>query len=158
MTRHEETRLFPYAQGPVFDMVADVENYPKFLPWTLGARILKRDNDAAFTAELLVGFRMIRERYTSRVTLVRPDRIDVSYVDGPFRRLSNVWRFAPVDEGTRVDFELEFEFRSRVLQNLMGALFHEAVRRMVAAFEARARKLYGPPPANSNFAAAGRTA
>lgn len=151
MPQHSETRLFPYPPAAIFDMVADVERYPEFLPWCVGARVLKRE-EGAFTAEVLVGFKMIRERYTSRVVLARPDRIDVQYLSGPFQKLDNRWRFTSVPEGCRVEFHLSFEFRSRVLQRLIGVLFNEAVRRMVAAFEARARHLYGRPQAGGAVA------
>ena len=145
MIVHRETRLFPYTPTQVFDVVADVQRYPEFLPWCVGARVLPRDRDV-FDAEVLVGFRMIRERYSSRVKLNRPETIEVTYTSGPFRHLANTWRFKPVPQGCQVDFHIEFEFRSSLLQRLIGSLFHEAVRKMVAAFEARARKLYGTPP------------
>ena len=141
---HRETRLFPYLPAQVFDIVADVQRYPEFLPWCVGARVFHRDRDI-FDAEVLVGFRFIRERYSSRVKLERPDTIDVNYTSGPFRHLVNTWRFKAVPEGCQVDFFIEFEFRSPMLQRLIGALFHEAVRKMVAAFESRARQLYGTP-------------
>jgi coenzyme Q-binding protein COQ10 len=144
MPAHTEQRFFPYPPAAVFDMVADVERYPEFLPWCVGARIQKREAEA-FTAEVMVGFKMIRERYVSRVVLARPERIDVQYISGPFHKLENRWTFAAVPGGCRVDFLLNFEFRSRVLQRLIGVLFNEAVRRMVAAFENRARHLYGRP-------------
>jgi coenzyme Q-binding protein COQ10 len=146
MIAHRETRLFPYSPAQIFDLVADVERYPEFLPWVIGVRIIER-KEAGFTAEVAVGFKMIRERYTSRVTLDRPQRIDVAYTHGPFRHLVNRWHFAAATEGCRVDFYIEFEFRSRILQALIGRLFHEAVRKMVAAFDSRARKLYGTPAA-----------
>lgn len=141
---HRETRLFPYGPAQVFDIVADVRRYPEFLPWCVGARVVHRDRDV-FDAEVLVGFRFIRERYSSRVKLARPDMIDVTYTSGPFRHLVNTWRLKAVPEGCQVDFFIEFEFRSPMLQRLIGALFHEAVRKMVAAFESRARQLYGAP-------------
>ncbi|HEY7609377.1 MAG TPA: type II toxin-antitoxin system RatA family toxin [Alphaproteobacteria bacterium] len=141
---HRETRLFPYTPAQVFDIVGDVQRYPEFLPWCVGARVFHRDRDT-FDAEVLVGFRFVRERYSSRVTLTRPETIDVTYTSGPFRHLVNTWRFKPVPEGCQVDFFIEFEFRSAMLQRLIGALFHEAVRKMVAAFETRARQLYGAP-------------
>jgi len=145
MIVHRETRLFPYAPAQIFEIVADVQRYPEFLPWCVGARILGGDRDS-FDAEVLVGFKMIRERYRSKVKLARPDRIDVIYTSGPFRHLANTWRFDPVPEGCEVDFYIEFEFRSGLLQRLIGSLFHEAVRKMVAAFQTRARQLYGEPP------------
>jgi coenzyme Q-binding protein COQ10 len=144
MIVHRETRFFPYTPQQVFDVVADVQRYPEFLPWCVGARTFQRERDT-FDAEVLVGFRFIRERSSSRVKLARPDTIDVTYTSGPFRHLVNTWNFRAVPEGCQVDFFIEFEFRSPMLQRLIGALFHEAVRKMVAAFESRARKLYGAP-------------
>ena len=144
MIVHRETRLFPYEPAKIFDIVADVQRYPEFLPWCVGARITQRDRDS-FDAEVLVGFKMIRERYSSRVKLTRPETIEVIYTSGPFRHLANTWRFSAVPGGCEVDFHIEFEFRSQILQRLIGSLFHEAVRKMVAAFQNRARQLYGEP-------------
>jgi len=143
MPTHAERRVLPYTQAQLFDLVADVERYPEFLPWCRAARIKKREGEVIF-ADLVIGWRMIRERFTSRVALDRPNRIDVTYHEGPFRYLNNHWEFAPQANGsTMVDFYVDFEFRSRVLQRLIGVLFGEAVRRMVHAFEERARALYG---------------
>ena len=145
MPTHAEQRVLPYTPEQLFDLVADVERYPEFLPWCVGARIRERREDLV-VADLLIGFKMVRERFTSRVTLDRPRRIDVAYSEGPFRYLNNHWVFEPAEGGgCRIDFFVDFEFRSRVLQTLIGALFNEAVRRMVAAFESRARQLYGSP-------------
>jgi coenzyme Q-binding protein COQ10 len=140
---HRESRVLPHAPEQIFALVADVERYPEFLPWCLACRIVSRKNPREFTADLAVGFRMVREQFTSLVTLTPHQRIEVNYLKGPFQHLRNEWTFAAVPEGTRVDFFLSFEFRSRMLQALIGALFEEAVRRMVAAFETRAKKLYG---------------
>ncbi|MGH6980300.1 MAG: type II toxin-antitoxin system RatA family toxin [Stellaceae bacterium] len=143
MPKHVERRHLPYRTYQLFDLVADVERYPEFLPWCTGARIRER-KDNVIVADLLIGFRMVRERFTSRVTLNRPDGIDVSYSEGPFRYLENHWKFEPQPDGSCViDFYVDFEFRSRMLQTLIGALFGEAVRRMVGAFEGRAKQLYG---------------
>jgi len=144
MPKHAEQRVLPYTAEQLFDLVADVERYPEFLPWCVGARIRER-RDTLIIADLLIGFRMFRERFTSRVTLARPHRIDVAYSEGPFRYLENHWVYEPLEGGCRIDFYVDFEFRSRVLQTLIGGLFNEAVRRMVAAFETRAQHLYGPP-------------
>ena len=144
MPTHAEKRALPYTKEQLFDLVADVERYPEFLPWCLASRIRKREGDT-ITADLLIGFRMVRERFTSKVVLDRPGRIDVSYSEGPFRYLNNHWLFSTMADGrTCIDFDVDFEFRSALLQKLIGLLFNEAVRRMVAAFEARARELYGP--------------
>jgi coenzyme Q-binding protein COQ10 len=144
MPTHRETRVLPYTPEQIFDLVADVERYPEFLPWCVGARVSRRE-DALIVADLMIGFKMIRERYTSKVKLDRPNRIDVDYGhDGPFRHLENHWQFKPTDDGgCEVDFFLDFEFRSRMLQRLIGVVFQEAVRRMVAAFESRAKVIYG---------------
>jgi coenzyme Q-binding protein COQ10 len=143
MPSHSETRLLPYTPAELFDLVAAVEDYPKFLPWCLEAEVRDR-KDEAMVADLVIGFRMFRERFTSDVSLHRPERIDVRYRKGPLRHLNNRWVFEPHGEGQcMIDFHVDFEFRSRVLQKLIGVLFHEAFRRMVGAFEARARVLYG---------------
>ncbi len=127
----------------MYDLVADVERYPEFLPWCLAARIRRRCGNT-LVADLVIGFRGLRERYTSRVTLDRPRlRIDVSYEEGPFRYLDNHWVFENTGYGCVIDFFIDFEFRSRLLQSLMGLLFDKAVQRMVTAFEDRARDLYG---------------
>ncbi|MCC7272782.1 MAG: type II toxin-antitoxin system RatA family toxin [Alphaproteobacteria bacterium] len=143
MPTHAEQRVLPYTADQLFDLVADIERYPEFLPWCVAARIRTRTADT-IVADLMIGFRMIRERFTSRVTLTPKRRIDVTYSEGPFKHLRNHWIFDPVPAGCRIDFFVEFEFRSRALQMLIEMLFHEAVRRMVGAFEARARVLYGP--------------
>jgi coenzyme Q-binding protein COQ10 len=142
MPTHAEQRLLRNDPAQLFDLVADIEKYPEFLPWCVGARVTKREGDVIH-ADLVIGFKLIRERFTSRVTLSRPDRIDVEYLDGPFRYLNNHWKFIPKDGGCQIDFYVDFEFRSRLLRALMEPLFNEAVRRMVAAFEARARALHG---------------
>jgi coenzyme Q-binding protein COQ10 len=144
MPVHAEQRLLPYRPEQLFELVADIERYPEFLPWCLGARITRRE-ETVIHADLIIGFRMIRERFKSRVTLDRAiHRIDVAYLDGPFKYLRNHWIFEPMPGGaTRLDFFVDFEFRSALLSKLIGVLFNEAVRRMVAAFEGRARQLYG---------------
>jgi len=144
MATHAEKRVLPYRPDQLFDLVAEVERYPEFLPWCLGARIRSR-RDNVIIADLIIGFRGIRESFTSRVTLNRANmRIDVAYLDGPFRYLNNHWIFRPMHgDSCEIDFFVDFEFRSRILQRLMGLLFNEAVRRMVSAFEARAADLYG---------------
>ena len=147
MPTHAEERFLPYPPEKLFDLVADVERYPEFLPWCVGSRILSRDGNV-IRADLMVGFKMVREKFTSQVTLSRPDHIDVEYQKGPFKYLNNHWKFIPNDGGCVIDFFIDFEFRSRMLQGLIGPLFNEAVRRMVSAFETRARSLYGEPAAN----------
>ncbi len=143
MKVHTESRVLPYTPKQMFDLVADVGRYPEFLPWCVGVRIRERDENWLL-ADLMIGFKLVRERFTSRVTLDRAGLgIDVAYIDGPFRHLKNHWTFSPTGDGhCQIDFHLEFEFTSVVLQKLIGVLFHEAVRRMVSAFEIRASVLY----------------
>ncbi len=136
----------PYRPEQLFGLVADVASYPEFLPWCLAVRIRERKADL-IVADLVIGFKMVRERFTSRVSLDESHgRIDVNYLDGPFRRLDNHWIFEPHADGCEVDFFIDFEFRSRLLQRIFQPLFHEAVRRMVSAFEARAGQVFPPEP------------
>jgi coenzyme Q-binding protein COQ10 len=144
MPTHAEERFLPYTPEQLFDLVAAVERYPEFLPWCVGARVLRREGNVLY-ADLIIGFKMVRETFTSKVTLNRPERIDVEYQKGPFRRLTNHWVFKREGDGTVIDFYIDFEFHSRLLRNLIGPLFNEAVRRMVSAFETRARSVYGEP-------------
>lgn len=145
MPTHAEKRFLPYSQEQIFSLVADIEKYPEFLPWCVGIRITSRDENI-IRADLMVGFKMVREKFTSQVTLSEPDRIDVVYLDGPFRYLNNRWIFTAKDGGCEIDFFIDFEFRSLILSKLMGPLFNEAVRRMVGSFETRAEALYGRTP------------
>jgi coenzyme Q-binding protein COQ10 len=144
MPTHAEERVLPYTPEQLFALVADIERYPEFLPWCAGARIRERGPNLV-VADLIIGFRMVRERFTSRVSLEPPQRIDVAYAEGPFRHLNNHWSFSPDPGGCRLGFFVDFEFKSRLLQRLIEVLFSEAVRRMVGAFERRARDLYGAP-------------
>ncbi len=143
MPQLSTTRRVRHAASEMFDLVADVERYPEFLPWCVAARIRKRVGDTFF-ADLVIGFKMVRERYTSKVVLDPAGRrIDVTYTEGPFHHLDNHWHFEPAEDGgTIIDFYVDFEFRSRILQTLIGAVFNEAVRLMVHAFEKRAGHVY----------------
>ncbi len=145
MPTHAETRIVAYTPAQLFDLVADVGCYPQFLPWCVGARVKSR-TETDLAADLTVGFGPFRESFTSRVTLDRPNRVTVRYENGPFRYLNNHWDFSPHPTGCKVDFFVDFEFRSRILQAAIGVVFHEAVRRMVNAFLTRARAVYGPTP------------
>ena len=144
MPTHAEQRVVPFTPEQLFDLIADIQRYPEFLPWCVGARIRKRDGNR-IVADLVIGYKMIRERFTSTVTLSPElNRIDVEYTDGPFKYLNNHWVFEPHPEGCLIDFYVDFEFRSKMLQKIIEVFFNEAVRRMVGAFEARAHELYGP--------------
>lgn len=144
MATHAEKRVLSHSPDHLFDLVADVERYPEFLPWCIGARVRNR-REHVLIADLIIGFKGIRESFSSEVTLDRTAmRIDVVYREGPFKYLNNHWIFnAQPDNGCEIDFFVDFEFRSRLLQRIIGMLFNEAVRRMVSAFETRADDLYG---------------
>jgi coenzyme Q-binding protein COQ10 len=142
MPTHAEQRLLPYTQEQLFALVADIERYPEFLPWCIGARIRDR-SPHLIVADLVIGFKMFRERFTSRVALDPPRTIDVTYAEGPFRYLNNHWIFEKAPQGCHIDFFVDFEFKSRLMQKVIEVLFSEAVRRMVGAFEKRAHDLYG---------------
>lgn len=139
----------PYRPEQLFDLVADVGKYPEFLPWCGGALVRSR-SESELVADLTIKFGPFRESFTSRVALERPHegvgRIRVRYENGPFRFLNNQWVFTATPGGTQVDFWVDFEFKNRVLQAAIGAVFSEAVKRMVSAFLKRARDIYGPPP------------
>lgn len=152
MPTHAEHRVLPYTPEQLFALVADVERYPEFLPWCMGARIRERRSDL-IVADLIIGFKMFRERFTSRVKLDPPHRIDVAYTEGPFKYLDNHWTFERVPGGCRIDFFVDFEFKSRLMQRVIEMLFGEAVRRMVAAFETRAGQLYGSSSSQEGRAA-----
>ena len=143
MPTHAEKRVLPYTPKQLYDLVAGIEHYPEFLPWCMAARIRKRE-ERLVVADLVIGFKVFRERFTSRVELdPEHNRINVTYAEGPFKYLNNHWVFADHPGGCEIDFFVDFEFRSRLLQKAIEVLFSEAVRRMVGAFEARAKALYG---------------
>jgi coenzyme Q-binding protein COQ10 len=144
MPTHAERQIVPHTPEQLFDLVADVGSYPRFLPWCVASRVRSR-TETQLVADLTIGFGPFRESFTSRVTLERPNRVEVKYENGPFRYLNNQWEFLPHDGGTEVAFFVDFEFRSRILQAAIGVVFNEAVRRMVNAFRKRARDVYGPP-------------
>jgi coenzyme Q-binding protein COQ10 len=141
--RHSETRQLPYSPEQMFDLVADVGRYHEFLPWVAAVRV--RSNSATeMVADLIVGFKAIRERFTSRVNKKRPHHIHVEYLEGPLKHLSNDWKFRPDGKGgTMVDFCVDFAFKNRVFEALAGQVFDTALRRMINAFEERAAVLYG---------------
>lgn len=146
MPTHAETRVVPYRPEQMWDLVADVDRYPQFLPWCVGAKV-RQQTATVQVADMAVGFGPFRERFTSRNGLLRPEYIKVRYERGPFHYLNNDWFFAPDPRGCKVDFWVDFEFRSRILQTAMGAVFNEATRHMVNAFLRRAREIYGVQPA-----------
>jgi coenzyme Q-binding protein COQ10 len=138
-----ETRRLPYTVEQMFDLVADVGRYPEFLPWVVATRV-RSDDGHEMVADMLVGFKALREKFTSRVIRDRPDRIEVMYIDGPMRDLDNVWHFRPLEDGgCEIDFCVDFSFRNKMFEMLAGQYFDRAFRKMVTAFENRAAELYG---------------
>ena len=138
-----EVRRLPYTAEQMFDLVADVGRYAEFLPWVVATRI-KSNSEDEMIADMLVGFKALREKFTSKVMKTRPNSIEVIYLDGPLKDLDNTWRFRDLpDGGCEVDFCVEFAFRNVVFEALAGQYFDRAFRKMVSAFEARAEQLYG---------------
>lgn len=149
MPAHSETKRLPYTPQQMYDLVADVADYPAFLPWTAAARIRSRTpqgDHEVMLADLVISFKVFREKFGSRVTLW-PEKmqIETAYIDGPFKYLESTWRFAPAEGGCDVQFEVDFEFRNRLLQGAAGMFFNEAMQRVVRAFERRAAELYSQP-------------
>jgi coenzyme Q-binding protein COQ10 len=143
MPTHAEKRRLPYSPQQMFDLVADVERYPEFLPWCLSCKITRREGNVIY-ADLVIGYKMVRETFGSRVTLDKPGSIQVEYLTGPMKYLSNQWKFLKEKDGScTIDFYVDFEFKNFVMRRLMDVFFNEAVRRMVRAFEGRAKDLYG---------------
>lgn len=143
MPRHREQKTLPYTPNQMFELVSDIESYPQFLPWCVGARIIEREENGV-TADLVIGFKMFRERFRSKVDFERPDQIHVDYIRGPLKYLHNDWKFSANEQGgTTIDFSVDFEFKNKIFEKVAGALFSEAVHRMVGAFEKRAHETYG---------------
>ena len=152
MPKHRDSRNLPYSASQMYRLVADIESYPQFLPWNSAARIRSRetrpDGAEEVAADLVISFKVFRERFGSRVVLW-PERdgvwqIDTEYLDGPFKYMRSGWTFTDRPEGRcHVDFFVDFEFKNAILQRLIGVVFQEAMSRIVRAFEDRARRLYG---------------
>ncbi len=147
MPTHSETRPLPYTAQQMYDLVADVAKYPEFLPWCAAARIRRTyqaGDGKVMEADLVISFKVFRERFGSRVTLFDElKRIDTEYLDGPFKYMRSDWEFEDTDDGCNVSFHVDFEFKNAVLQGIIGVVFNEAMHRIVRAFEQRAAVLYG---------------
>ncbi|MCB2079150.1 MAG: type II toxin-antitoxin system RatA family toxin [Novosphingobium sp.] len=145
-----ETRDLPYSAEQMFDLVADVGRYQEFLPWVAATRV-RSDSETEMVADMLVAFKALREKFTSRVEKSRPEQIKVHYIDGPMSDLDNVWRFHERGPAAcQIEFSVEFKFRNALFEKLAGQYIDRAFRKMVGAFETRAQDLYG----NSNSSAA----
>ena len=151
MPSHHETRNVPYSADQLYALVADVASYPQFLPWNSAARIRSRrpvegpdGTGEVMEADLVISFKVFRERFGSRVTLwPGPRRIETEYLDGPFRHMQSTWIFRDVEGGCEITFDVDFEFRNALLQGIIGIVFNDAMLRVVRAFERRAAALYG---------------
>ncbi|RDE06178.1 type II toxin-antitoxin system RatA family toxin [Sphingomonas aracearum] len=157
MPKHNETRHLPYTPEQMFDLVADVSRYAEFLPWVSAMRV-RTNSDTETVADMIVGFKGLRETFTSKVQKVRAERIHVDYVDGPLKYLRNDWNFRPDGQGgCFVDFAVDFQFKNRVFEMLAGQVFGTALRKMIGAFEDRARALYGAGGASSGSSSSSAT-
>ncbi|NQV83158.1 MAG: type II toxin-antitoxin system RatA family toxin [Rhodospirillales bacterium] len=147
MPTHAEKRLIHHAPQQMFDLVADIEKYPEFLPWCVATRIREKgqeDGTDMLIADMVIGYKVFREKFSTKVLCQAPQRIDVTYFDGPFKYLTNHWVFeAQGNDACMIDFYVDFEFKSRFFQAAIGTVFNEAVKRMIQAFEKRADALYG---------------
>jgi coenzyme Q-binding protein COQ10 len=147
--RHSETRHLPYTPEQMFQLVADVGRYGEFLPWVSATRV-RSNSETEMVADMIVGFKGLRETFTSKVAKERPGHIRVDYLDGPLKYLNNDWTFRPDGQGgTLVDFCVDFAFKNRMFELLAGQVFDRALRKMIGAFEERAAALYGAGGASS---------
>jgi coenzyme Q-binding protein COQ10 len=150
MPAHKERRTLPFSAAQMYDLVADIRRYPEFLPWVNGMRV-RSETDYEAVADMIVGFKSLREQFTSRVVKQPKTRISVDYLDGPLRQLHNEWIFtdlpaeAGAGAGCTVDFSVAFAFKSRMFQAMAGQMFGRALIKMTQAFEQRAYAIYSPP-------------
>ena len=146
MPTHSETKILKYKPEQMFDLVADVNSYPKFLPWCSAARIHSRNmigKNEILEADLVISFKVFREKFASKVTLIRSEnQILTEYIDGPFKRMHSTWHFKGLEFGSEVSFYVDFEMKNAVLQKIVGVVFNEAMQRVLSAFENQAMVLY----------------
>jgi coenzyme Q-binding protein COQ10 len=141
--KHNESRALPYTPIQMYALVTDVARYGEFLPWVSAVRV-RSDSETEMIADLIVGFKGLRETFTSRVVKARPGRVHVDYLDGPLKYLTNDWLFEDGQNGgCLINFTVDFAFKSRLFESLAGQVFDRALRKMIGAFEARADQLYG---------------
>jgi coenzyme Q-binding protein COQ10 len=152
MPHHHERRSLPHSAEQMYDLVADVARYPEFLPWVSAIRI-RKDDETGMLADMIVGFKSLRETFSSRVVKTPNTSIVVDYLDGPMKHLHNAWTFEDAaDGGSTVDFTVDFSFRNVVFEALAGQFFDAALRKMTGAFIERADALYGAGGSNSSSA------
>jgi coenzyme Q-binding protein COQ10 len=149
MPHHHERKTLSHSAAQMYDLVADVRSYPTFLPWVSAIRV-RADNDTETLADMIVGFKSLKETFSSRVIKVPQNSIVVDYLDGPMKHLHNQWLFEAVPSGgSIVDFTVDFAFRNPIFEALAGQFFDAALRKMTGAFIARADQLYGCKGSNS---------
>lgn len=144
MPTHNENRVLPFSAEQMYALVLDVAKYPEFLPWCVATRVKSKDasDNGQMVADMAVGFKLVKERYTSRITFEAPHHIHVTDIGGPFKRLETDWRFRPHADGCEVDFNIDFAFSSTLLESVMGGLFTDAAHKMMQAFVTRAEAVY----------------
>lgn len=144
MPTHAEVRKLTFSAPEMFNLVLDVAKYPEFLPWCVATRVKSKDTTESgqMVADMAVGFKMLQERYTSRITFEHPHHIHITDIGGPFKKLETDWRFIPTADGCEVDFQIDFEFRSTLLEKVMGGVFTDAAHKMMQAFVSRAETIY----------------
>ena len=144
MLSHVEQKVLPYTAEQMFDLVAGVDQYAEFTPWCVASRINKWEGENVFYADLIVGYKLFREKFSSKVVLDRSKEISIEYQEGPLKNLTNHWVFTDNEDGScTIDFSVQFEFKNVALQTLANMFFNEVVKRMIGAFEARAKQIYG---------------
>ena len=149
MPHHHERRSLPHSAAQMYDLVADVARYPEFLPWVSAIRV-RKDDETEMLADMVVGFKSLRETFSSRVIKTPTTSIVVDYLDGPMKHLHNSWMFEDTAcGGSTVDFTVDFSFRNRIFEALAGQFFDSALRKMTGAFIERADALYGAEGSNS---------
>lgn len=143
MPTHSESRILPYSSEQLFDIVMDIRKYPEFLPWCIGARINKKTKND-LEADVIIGYKIFREKFSSRVHFTRPEEIEVEYLQGPMRHLHNKWAFKDLAENRcQVDFYVDFSLRTKLMENIVDQFFQKALVKMVNAFEQRALDIHG---------------
>lgn len=146
MTKRAETKILPYKAEDMYRLVCDVERYPEFVPWCAAVRVESREKTATgeiIIADLVASFKVFREQFRSKVTCDETAlTVNVDYLKGPFKTLINAWKFEPVPEGVKIDFYVEFEFKSKIIEKVVGLVFDEAMRTVMGAFETRAYELF----------------
>jgi coenzyme Q-binding protein COQ10 len=151
LPKHKEVRALPWSAEQMYDLVTDVARYPEFLPWVAAIRV-RQNSDTEMLADMIVGFKAIKETFTSRVVKSRATEVHVDYVDGPLRYLRNDWSFKQdaATGGCQIEFAVDFEFKNRLFETLAGQYFDKALRKMTDAFVERAGALYGAEPGKSS--------